>query len=100
MNLLLESFTKPSRGCLLGSPCLVKDSRTTNLSPVFVVISDYCDKLKTTMRISNLIVGLAEYSAISMGVNIPSRVLILHSFLMKDITMSLCRKKNHVFFIC
>jgi hypothetical protein len=52
----------------IGQPLLglVNDARNTYLGLVFLVITDHCDKLTTTMKISNLFVGLAEYSAIRM----------------------------------
>jgi hypothetical protein len=43
----------------------VNDSRATDLWSGLLVISDCNDKLKITMKISDLFVGLAEYSAIS-----------------------------------
>jgi hypothetical protein len=50
---------------------LVKDSRTTESWLGLLVTSDQEDKMETTMKISNLSVGLAEYSAIRVeGVKI------------------------------
>jgi hypothetical protein len=53
----------PIRQHLLG---LVIDSRNTDLGLGLLEISDHNDKLKTPVKIFNLLVGLAEYSAISM----------------------------------
>jgi hypothetical protein len=52
---------------LLG---LVKHSRTTDLWLWILVISGHNGKLEITMKISKLLLGLAEYSAIRVeGVN-------------------------------
>jgi hypothetical protein len=58
----------PTRQHLFG---FVYGSRTSDLWLGLLVLFDYDGKLKITMKISNLIVGLAEYFAISMeGVNV------------------------------
>jgi hypothetical protein len=44
---------------------LVKDSRTTDSWLGLLVCFNQNVKLKTTMKMSNLFIGLAEYSAIS-----------------------------------